>query len=74
MTNAEKFILKEKNAKETVVALLTLFDGKSYQFANAALNTAKMFLNENSQFNVGNALSKIHSLTEKENPSPKKKQ
>ena len=70
MTNAEKFILKEKDAKETVIALLSLFNGKNYKFANAALNTAKMFLNEESQFQAANALMKINSLVQKENPAP----
>ena len=73
MTNAEKFILKEKEGKETVIALLSLFNGRSYKFANSALNAAKMFLNEESQFKAENALQKIHSLAEKENPAPKKK-
>lgn len=41
MTNAEKFILKEKGAKDAIIALLKIFDGKSYEFANAVLNTAK---------------------------------
>ena len=74
MTNAEKFILKESGAKETVIALLSLFNGKSYKFANSALNAAKMFLNEESHFEAANALQKINSLVEKENPAPKKKQ
>lgn len=74
MTNAEKFILKEKEAKETVIALLSLFNGKSYKFANSALNTAKMFLNEESQFKADNALKKINSLVDKENSASKKKQ
>ena len=77
MTNTEKFILKEKNGKETVIALLSLFNGKNYKFANAALNAAKMFLNEESQFKAENALQKIHALADKENPAPvttKKKQ
>ena len=64
MTNAEKFILKEKEGKETVIALLSLFDGRSYKFANSALNAVKMFLNEESQFKAENALQKIHSLAE----------
>lgn len=64
MTNAEKFILKEKDAKETVRALVSLFNGKSYKFANSALNAAKNFLNEESTFNAGNALMKIDSLGE----------
>ena len=72
MTNAEKFILKEKEAKETVIALLSLFNGRSYKFANSALNAAKMFLNEESQFKAEKALQKINSLVE--NPAPKKKQ
>ena len=69
MTNAEKFILKEKDAKETVIALLSLFNGKNYKFANAALNTAKIFLNEESQFQAANALMKINSLVDKEKPA-----
>ena len=64
MTNTEKFILKEKDAKSTVIALLKLFDGKSYKFANAALNTAKNFLNEESQFKAESALNKIAALTD----------
>ena len=43
MTNTEKFILKEKGAKEIVMSIISVFDGKSYKFANAALNAAKMF-------------------------------
>ena len=76
MTNAEKFILKEAGAKEAVVSLLKIFDGKSYQFANAALNTAKKYLNEESQFKATNALKKIEELTAAEEPktAPKKKQ
>ena len=70
MTNTEKFILKEKDAKETVIALLSLFNGKSYKFANAALNIAKKFLNEESQFQAGNAVQKINALVQKENPTP----
>jgi len=65
MTNLEKFILKEKDAKEIVVELLRLFDGKSYKFANAALNTAKTFLTEESQFKSDSALKKIEDLTSK---------
>ena len=73
MTNAEKFILKEAGAKDAVVALLKIFDGKSYQFANAALNTAKKFLNEESQFKAENALKKIETIAEKTAPvTPKK--
>lgn len=73
MTNAEKFILKEKDAKETVTALLKLFDGKGYKFANAALNTAKNFLNEESQFKAESALKKIESLTDTKTEAPAKK-
>ena len=62
MTNAEKFILKEKGAKETVRALVTLFHGKSYKFANSALNAAKMFLTEESTFKADNALKKIEKI------------
>ena len=72
MTNMEKFILKESGAKETVIALLKLFDGKSYQFANSALNVAKKYLNEESQFSAKKALSKINSLTDAEKPVKKK--
>ena len=72
MTNAEKFILKETGGKEAVTALLKIFDGKSYKFANSALNAAKLFLNEESQFKAEKALQKINSLVE--NPAPKKKQ
>ena len=76
MTNAEKFILKEKDAKETVIALLSLFNGKNYKFANAALNTAKMFLNEESQFKAETALKRIAALSEAKTApvTPKKKQ
>ena len=76
MTSTEKFILKEAGAKDAVVALLKIFDGKSYQFANAALNTAKKFLNEESQFKAENALQKIETIvaTEKTVVAPKKKQ
>ena len=73
MTNTEKFILKESGAIEAVVALLKIFDGKNYQFANAALNSAKKFLNEESQFSATKALNKIDLLTEKEKPSKKKR-
>ena len=72
MTNTEKFILKESGAKEAVTALLKIFDGKSYQFANATLNAAKKYLNEESQFSAKNALSKIDSLTDAEKPVKKK--
>ena len=73
MTNTEKFILKEKDAKEAVTALLKIFDGKSYKFANAALNTAKNFLNEDSQFKADSALKKIEQLIDaKVETSPKK--
>ena len=65
MTNVEKFILKEKGAKEAVEMLLALFDGKSYKFANSALNAAKMFLNEESQFKAENALQKLETLLKK---------
>ena len=64
MTNTEKFILKEKEAKKTVIALLSLFNGRSYKFANSALNAAKMFLNEESQFKAESALNKIAALTD----------
>lgn len=64
MTSTEKFILKEEGAREAVVALLKVFDGKSYKFANTALNTAKMFINEESQFNAKKALDKIKSMSE----------
>lgn len=74
MTNSEKFILKEKDSKETLIVLLSLFNGKSYKFANSALNTAKMFLNEESHFDAANALMKINSLVNKENSVSKKKQ
>ena len=67
MTNTEKFILKEKGAKEAVEMLLALFDGKSYKFANSALNVAKMFLNEESQFKAENALQKLETLLKKNN-------
>ena len=67
MTNAEKFILKEKEGKETVIALLSLFNGRSYKFANSALNAAKMFLNEESQFKAENALRKLDTLLKKNN-------
>ena len=67
MTNVEKFILKEKGAKEAVEMLLALFDGKSYKFANSALNAAKMFLNEESQFKAENALQKLETLLKKDN-------
>ena len=77
MTNTEKFILKEKGAKEIVMSIISVFDGKSYKFANAALNAAKMFLNEESQFKAETALKRIAALsdTEKTAPAtPKKKQ
>ena len=64
MTNSEKFLLKEKDAKEIVTALVKLFDGKSYKFANAALNAAKIFLIEESQFKAENVLKKIAALTD----------
>lgn len=73
MTTTEKFLLKESGAKETVTALLKIFDGKSYQFANSALNVAKKFLNEESQFNATNALNIIDLITEKEKPVKKKR-
>ena len=73
MTNTEKFVLKEKGAKETVEMLLALFDGKSYKFANSALNAAKMFLNEESQFKAENALQKLDMLLKKNNTPVKKK-
>ena len=62
MTNTEKFVLKEDGAKETVTAILKLFDGKSYKFANAALNAAKSYLVEDSHFDLKNALKNISSL------------
>ena len=76
MTSTEKFILQESGAKEAVIALLKIFDGKSYQFANAALNTAKKFLNEESQFKAENALKKIETIAaaEKTVVTAKKKQ
>ena len=74
MTNTEKFILNDKGAKDAVVALLKIFDGKNYQFANAALNTAKKFLNEESQFKAENALKKIETIANAKAPAPKKKQ
>lgn len=64
MTNSEKFLLKEKDAKEIVTALVKLFDGKSYKFANSALNAAKIFLTEESQFKAENVLKKIAALTD----------
>ncbi len=72
MTTTERFILKENGAKETVRALVSLFNGKSYKFANSALNAAKSFLNEDSTFKAGNALAKIDALGD--TPTPKKKQ
>mgnify|MGYP003571266274 CR=1 FL=1 len=69
MTNTEKFLLKENGAKEIVMSIISVFDGKSYKFANAALNAAKMFLNEESQFQAANALMKINSLVDKEKPA-----
>ena len=74
MTNTEKFILKENGAKETVTEILKVFNGKSYKFANAALNAAKTFLNEDSTFQAANALKKIEGLTEIKTSSAKKKQ
>ena len=74
MTNTEKFILKESGAKETVTEILKVFNGKSYKFANAALNAAKTFLNEDSTFQASNALKKIEGLTEIKTSSAKKKQ
>jgi len=65
MTNTEKFLMKEKGAKEAVEMLLALFDGKSYKFANSALNAAKMFLNEESQFQATSALQKLEMLLSK---------
>ena len=50
MTNTEKFILKESGAKEAVTALLKIFDGKSYQFANATLNAAKIAIQREKRF------------------------
>ena len=41
MTNSEKFILKEQGAKGAVISVLKIFDGRSYDFANSALNIAK---------------------------------
>ncbi len=70
MTNTEKFILKEKGAKEIVMSIVSVFDGKSYKFANAALNAAKGFLNEESQFKAENALKKIAALSD--TPAPVK--
>ena len=62
MTNAEKLILKDEKAKKAVTAILKLFDGKNYKFANAALNAAKSYLVEDSHFNAKNALKNISSL------------
>jgi len=76
MTNTEKFILKEKGAKEIVMSIISVFDGKSYKFANAALNAAKMFLNEESQFKAETALKRIAALSDAKTApvTPKKKQ
>lgn len=76
MTNTEKFILKEKGAKEIVMSIISVFDGKSYKFANAALNAAKMFLNEESQFKAEIALKRIAALSDAKTApvTPKKKQ
>lgn len=68
MTNTEKFILKEKGAKEIVMSIVSVFDGKSYKFANAALNAAKTFLNEDSTFTASTALKKIAALSD--TPAP----
>ena len=76
MTNVEKLILKEKGAREAIEMLLALFDGKSYKFANSALNAAKMFLNEESQFKAETALKRIAALSDAKTApvTPKKKQ
>ena len=74
MTTTEKFLTKENGAKDSVIAVLKIFDGKSYKFANATLNTVKNFLNEESQFSAKNALKKIENMTTAEvAPKPKKK-
>lgn len=73
MTNTEKFIMKEKGAQETVEMLLALFDGKNYKFANSALNAAKMFLSEESQFKAENALIKLRAMAKKNSAPVKKK-
>ena len=58
MTNTEKFILKGEETKDAVLTILAVLDGKSYKFSNAALNAAKMFLNEESHFKLENAVQK----------------
>ena len=73
MTNTEKFILKEKDAKDAVLTILTALDGKNYKFANSALNAAKMFLNEESQFKAENAVQKLELLFAKSTEPVKKK-
>lgn len=72
MTNTEKFILKDTKAKKAVTDILKIFDGESYQFANATLSVAKKYLNEESQFSAKSALNKINSLTDAEKPVKKK--
>ncbi len=62
MTNTEKFILKGEETKDAVLTILAVLDGKSYKFSNAALNAAKMFLNEESHFKLENALQKVETL------------
>ena len=73
MTNTEKFILKEKDAKDAVLTILTALDSKNYKFANSALNAAKMFLNEESQFKAENAVQKLELLFAKSTEPVKKK-
>ena len=50
MTNTEKFILKESGAKETVIALLKLFDGKSYINAEKPVKKNRRFNCRNKNF------------------------
>ena len=62
MTDTEKFILKGEETKDAVLTILAVLDDKSYKFSNAALNAAKMFLNEESHFKLENAVQKVETL------------
>ena len=62
MTNAEKLILKDENAKKVVTEVLKLLDGTSYKFASDCLKSAGYFLNVESHFNLKNAMKAINSL------------
>lgn len=62
MTNAEKLILKDENAKKVVIEILKLLDGTSYKFATDCLKSASYFLNVESHFNFKNTMKAISSL------------